>query len=104
MEVICIDGNFSSEQLYFYNVNGIIVPKKDNLYNIRDIIKNSVGTIGLLLEEILNPTVTIKHPILGISNMEPNWNINRFRKLNGECFFYDEVKELLKNVKELKNN
>lgn len=104
MEVICIDGNFSAEQLDFYNAHGVVVPKKDSLYNIRNVIKNSSGGVGLLLEELVNPLIPIKHSILGISNMEPNWNINRFRKLSGEDVLYDEVVELLKNVKELKNN
>lgn len=103
MEIICIDGHFSSEQLDFYNVHGVIVPKKDDLYNIRDVIKNSDGSVGLLLEELINPLIPIRHKILGISKMEPNWNINRFRKLSGEDVLYEEVKELLKNIKELKN-
>ena len=84
IEIICIDASFSSEALKFYDEFGVVTPEQDKLYTIRDVIINSNGKTGVLLEEIVNPKVPFKHPILGDAWNEPNWDINRFRTLQGE--------------------
>lgn len=83
-DIICIDGNFKSDFLDFYEKHGVITPKQDKIYTIRAVIINSNGKTGLLLEELVNPKVPFKSPALGDVWNEPNWDINRFRTLNGE--------------------
>lgn len=96
MDIICINGNFSVDQLNFYKQFGVEVPKQDSLYTIRDVIINSSGENGLLLDQIINPKVPIKHPLLGIAEMEPNWNIERFRMLDESKIDIIKVKQSLK--------
>lgn len=89
MEVICIDDEFPSQVLDFYKQFGVVTPVKDKIYHIREYRKNSVDNqTGILLEEIKNPKVPIKHPILGEQWIEPSFNIKRFASLLG-----DEIKE-----------
>ena len=83
-EIICVDGNFTPEALKFYNEFGVVPPEQDKIYNIRAVILNSNGKKGLLLEELVNPHVPFISPALGQVMNEPNWDINRFRTLNGE--------------------
>lgn len=97
-EIICIDGNFPIEQLEFYKLRGVSVPQQDILYNIRAVINNSNGKKGILLEEIKNPTIPFKHPILGIVHNEPNWDINRFRNLDQTEITKEQLNEALKLI------
>lgn len=101
MEVICINASFSPEVLEFFRLNKISMPVVDKIYNIRDVIKPSVGQkeTGFLLEEIRNPKVHIKHPILGLAEVEPNFSSKRFTKLSGEPISSEEIKEILKTTK-----
>jgi hypothetical protein len=64
MEIICVDGSFPVDKLEFYKLHGVSVPQQDKLYNIRAVINNSNGKKGILLEEIKNPTIPFKHPII----------------------------------------
>jgi len=98
-EIICIDGNFSSKQLEFYKQHGVAIPEQDKMYNIRTVINNSNGRAGILLEEIKNPTIPFKHPILGITYNEPNWYINRFRNLDQTEIDKEQITEIVKLTK-----
>lgn len=82
-EVICINGQFTNDQLEFWAKYNVKCPEQDKLYTIRDVVRNTDGSIGLHLEEIHNPTIPINHPILGVAMIEPNFDINRFRQLDG---------------------
>lgn len=85
MDIICINSTFDAHILEFYQEFGVRTPQKDKIYTIRDIRKNSVGgQTGVLLNEIENPQVPIKHPILGVTMTEPSWNLSRFTTLLGD--------------------
>lgn len=100
MEAICINGSFPADYLQFYAQHGVKTPNKDSIYNFRSVSKNSQGKYEVLLEEIINPEIPIKHPILGISKKEPAWDLNRFRTLSGDEITQEMVKEF-KNINKL---
>ncbi len=52
MEIICTDGKFSPEAIETYKKYGVSTPQQDKMYNIREVVKNTAGERGLLLEEI----------------------------------------------------
>lgn len=93
-EIICVDGSFPADKLEFYKLHRVSVPQQDKLYNIRAVINNSNGKKGILLEEIKNPPIPFKHPILGITHNEPNWNIERFRNLNLSEISKEQLKQI----------
>jgi hypothetical protein len=97
MDIICINDLFESEKLAFYEQHGIVTPQKDNLYTIRLFSKNSNGEYEILLNEIINKEIPIKHKILGISYKEPAWKSTRFAKLNGDIITKEEIKNLITN-------
>jgi len=105
METICIDGSFTADTLEFYKKYGVSVPQQDKIYNFRDVINHASKTaggetIGVLLEEIINPNVPIYTPILGETWREPTFSIKRFAKLDGSEITKEEIKELsLQKVK-----
>ena len=84
--VECIDDRFNAEQLEKIPSR----PQKGNHYMIREIIKLE-HLVGVLLEEIRNPRVA---RFKGIP-VEPNFNIERFREVEGLDDLYNE---LLKEV------
>jgi hypothetical protein len=98
MEAICINGSFPGEYLAFYAQNGVKTPNQDSIYNFRSVSRNSQGRYEVLLEEIINPEVPIKHPILGVSHKEPAWDLNRFRTLSGDTITEEMVKEIKVNI------
>lgn len=100
METICINGSFPAGYLKFYAEHSVKTPNKDRIYNFRSVSKNSQGKYEVLLEEIINPPVPIKHPILGISYKEVAWDLNRFRTFSGDIITEEMIKEF-KNVNKL---
>jgi hypothetical protein len=82
--VECIDDRFNAEQLEKI----LNRPKKGNHYMIREIIELG-HLVGVLLEEIHNP-ITAK--LNGIP-VEPNFNIERFREIEGLDDLYEELVE-----------
>jgi hypothetical protein len=98
MEILCIDNKFSPDQLQFYSIHKVVVPSI-TMYGIRDIIINSTGKVGLLLEELVNPKVPIKHPLLGFAKTEPNWDKNRFAKLDGTEITEEDIKQWANQLK-----
>lgn len=100
-EVICINSDFTTEQLAFWNEHGVVCPEKDKLYSVRDVIVhiNNAGT-GILLEEIVNPEVPVKTPF-GIMFREVTFNINRFRDLQGLPLKKEEIEIKQTNYTEI---
>lgn len=95
MEVICVNGKFLADYLDFYAKHGVSTPIQDNIYTIRSISRNSEGNYEVLLEELINPQVPIKHKILGIALKEPAWALSRFRFLDGIIITEEYVKNIL---------
>lgn len=93
-EILCIDSKFTPDTLQFYAKNGIKTPVIDKIYTPRAISKNSEGKYEVLLNEIINKEIPIKHKILGIVNKEPAWDLfKRFRNLDGTILTLEQVKE-----------
>lgn len=97
-EIICVDAKFSQEVLNFFSLHGVVVPEQDKIYSIRNVIINSNGKTGIHLEEIVNPKVPINHPLFPgeVVYMEVNFDISRFRTLNGDNINVSEIKQLIK--------
>lgn len=93
-EVICVDGSFPSDYLSFYREHGVTTPVEGKMYSFREIIKNTRGTIGVLLNEIVNPKVPDPHPILGNTMREPDWKIERFSNLDGSELTREQAIEI----------
>ncbi len=91
MDIICIDDNFTPEQMADIPNR----PIKDKLYSVRDIVKSANG-IGLLLNEIENPKTgwTMRQGMK--FTFEPNFNISRFANLQHLPLTYEMVKESTK--------
>lgn len=98
MDIICVDAKFDGNTLDIYKKYGVVIPKADKLYNIRGIFKHTIGKVGILLEEIVNPQVPFKHPILGDKWMEPTFNSERFRHLDGSSITREELTDLEKEL------
>ena len=96
-DIICTNDTFTADQMMFFIEKGVKTPEKDKMYTVRDIIKASGNSsTGILLNEIHNPLVPVKHPILGQAMLEVNWNISRFSNLQGEVL----TKEMINSIKE----
>ena len=82
-DIICVNDTYLPEVLAFYNKHGVTIPKKDKIYTIRQ-VRNERGTIGFLLNEIINPEVPIKSMIGGARMIEPSFKHSRFTTLLGD--------------------
>jgi len=98
-EIICVDGKFNTEALNFYSQHGVVTPKEGKLYNPRSVNKNSNGEWEILLVELINPEVPIKHPILGVAYKEPAWRLSRFAKIDGTQISIEEAIKIKKDLK-----
>jgi hypothetical protein len=98
MEVICIDDKYPVDTLKTWELYGVSYPILDKMYNIREAIRHFDGSIGVRVEEIINPPIPIKHPVLGNIFYEPTFAMRRFAKLNGDLLEKEEVEELTKLV------
>lgn len=97
MDLICIDDNFSSEQITTIPNR----PVKDKFYTFRGERKTIDGEIGIFLMEIENPK------IIGAAGMyfEPGFNIKRFRTINGDMFTREMVRGIKKQeLEKIKQN
>lgn len=103
MEVLCINGVFRSDVLAFWKEFGVKFPQEEKIYTIRNVIRNTNGEIGFHLQEIINPHVPIKHPIMGIAMMEPNFHHKRFTTLLGTDISQDELREMIKETQKSSN-
>jgi hypothetical protein len=93
-DIICINDVFLPEVLAFYQKFGITTPQKDKMYSVREMKKHTTGDTGLLLNEIKNPDVPVKHPVMGEVWFEPTWSIKRFATLAGDVVKKEEVEEV----------
>lgn len=91
MDILCINDNFSPEQIAAIPNR----PAKGKMYTIRDVVKSANG-IGLLLNEIHNP----KNGWVVRDGMkftfEPNFNMNRFSDLQEQPLNYEKIKQVEK--------
>lgn len=90
MDIICIDDNFTPEQM-------AIIPNRpirDKIYSIRDVVKSANG-IGLLLNEIQNPHNGWTERAGMKFTFEPNFSIRRFASLDGSPVSYEMIKNLI---------
>ncbi len=94
MDVICTNDKFPAPVLAFYAEFGITIPKKDQLYTIRQVKRHTTGETGVLLNEIQNPDVPVKHPVMGEVWFEPTFNINRFATLMGQPVREEEMADV----------
>jgi hypothetical protein len=97
MDIICIDDKFAPEILEFYRIHGVVTPKKDSIYTIRDKIRHFTGDVGLLLDQIVNPPVPVQTPF-GVMNREVTWNIKRFTTLNGSKISEEIEKHIINEI------
>lgn len=99
-EIICTDGSFAPEAMEFYQYYGVVTPKKDARYTIREVIMvtgNPDGEIGFLLNELQNPKVPVFNTILGRwSEIEPSWRYSRFAHLSGGAILIKEARQMLR--------
>ncbi len=91
MDIICIDDNFTPEQIADIPNR----PIKDKMYSIRDIVKSANG-VGLLLNEIENPKTGWTMRAGEKFTFEPNFSIRRFANLEQMPLTYEMVKESTK--------
>jgi hypothetical protein len=98
MEIICTNDKFPVDTLRFWELHGVSHPIEDKFYNIREAVRHFDGSMGFRLEEIVNPTVPIVHPILGKIEYEPTFDTKRFAKLSGEPLSKEEVEEYIMPV------
>ena len=94
MEVICTNDSFPAPVLAFYAEFGIQTPKRDKMYTVRQVKRHTTGDTGVLLNEIKNPDVPVKHPVMGEVWFEPTFNINRFATLMGQPVRQEELEDV----------
>lgn len=100
-EVICINAEFTSEQLEIWKKYGVVAPEKDKFYTIRDVIVHSGGEgTGVLLEEIVNPPVPVNNGIIEFMR-ETTFSITRFRDLQGLPLQKEEIEIKQTNYTEI---
>ena len=73
--VVCINDRWTGPVAACCRLNGVVLPKKSNVYTIRDTIASPVG-IGVRLEEIRNPVCPFSN-----GAMEPAFRASAFRPL-----------------------
>src|SRR6476659_543751 len=79
-QVICIDADWQDAYTHLIPV----LPKKDNIYTVRSIIKNEKGVVGLRFYELPNPNFDWADGIY-----EPGFNIRCFKPLSKMKFLTD---------------
>lgn len=88
--VICVQDSVSVTEFR----KNIEFPKKDRIYTVAFIDKNSKGEDGVYLKEIFN---NIDYLIGYSSEKEPSFRMSRFRKINDE-YLNQEFKRILKEA------
>lgn len=96
MDVICINDSYLESWLVYFNRHGIQYPRVDKIYSVREVIPNSVGERGLLLNEIVNPKTPRVSPVTGMEGMaEQNFAVSRFTNLLGEPLTQEMLQDIL---------
>lgn len=83
MDIICNNSEYPKDTLEFWSKHGVTYPKKDDKVTLRSQQLHTNGKIGIRVYEHLNPEVPIKHPVLGITMLEPSYNLTRFSTTEG---------------------
>ncbi len=94
MEIICTNDKFPGPVLVLYAELGVKTPIKDQLYTVRQVKRHTNGETGVLLNELVNPDVPVRHPVLGEVWFEPTFNINRFATLLGQPVRQEELEDV----------
>lgn len=91
-QVVCINGDFSMYPMINQHYKSL--PTEGNIYTVRE-IRPSNAEGGILLEEIINPTIWFEHYQ---GNLEPAFSPKRFvpleEYLNEDTAVKEEVLEL----------
>jgi uncharacterized Rmd1/YagE family protein len=100
-EIICVNAEFTLDQLTFWKKHGVVHPELNKMYYVRDVIIHidNAGT-GVLLEEIINPNVPVETSF-GVIEREVSWNLNRFRDLQGFPLKKEEIEVKETNYTEI---
>lgn len=93
-DIICINDTFPIDYIEFYKKHGVVTPKKNKIYTIRQ-IREERGTTSFLLNELVNPQVPVSSPLSGIKWVEPAWKYSRFSTLTGDKIELENFKEEL---------
>jgi hypothetical protein len=90
-EILCVNAEFTLDQLTFWKKHGVVAPELNKMYCVRDVIVHvdNAGT-GILLEEIVNPKVPVQTSF-GVVEREPTFSITRFRDLHGLPLKKEEI-------------
>ena len=95
LDLLCIDENYPENDIAYFNKHGIVWPKSEKVYSVREIIKYPVGEVGVLLNEIKNPPTPKISPSFGMKgNSEQAWKISRFRNLDGSEIKKEEINSI----------
>ena len=94
MDLICINDIYPLETLKFWEEYGVNYPIKDKIYSLRTSQRHTNGRIGIRVNEIINPAIPVKHPILTQITVEPTFNISRFATLTGEILTKEMVEQV----------
>ena len=98
MDVICVNDLFTLEARRVYEQYGVVTPREEVRYTIRDVVISRAGT-GLLLEELVNPKLPIGEGESGFM-VEPNFGIFRFRNLDNSEITGEQIQEFLIDKKQ----
>lgn len=89
-DLICIDDTFSTEAREVYEKYKIVTPYLGCIYSVRKIVKTRNG-IGLLLNELVNPSIWIEGEGENAMYAEPNWGLFRFKNIDNTEITYDQL-------------
>lgn len=89
-DLICVNDLFSAEARQVYEKYGVVTPREGVLYSVRKIVKTRNG-IGLLLNELVNPSIWIEGEGENAMFGEPNWGLFRFRNIDNTEVTYDQL-------------
>jgi hypothetical protein len=98
MDLICINDIYLLETLKFWEEYGVNYPIKDKIYSLRTSQRHTNGRIGIRVNEIINPTIPIKHSVLTQIIIEPTFNINRFALLSGEILTKEIIEQIQNEI------
>ena len=93
MDLICCDDYFTPEAREVYEKYGVVTPYLDGIYSCRELVISRIGR-GFLLNEIRNPKIPVGEGESGFM-VEPNFNVNRFRNIDGTEINENQIQELL---------